>query len=84
MVKRGDIIAKCGNSGNTTEPHIHFQVQSSAGFYSSLGLPILFTNIEKRIYENYHMVDTRPFPEKEDIKEGYIYRGLLVKNYREE
>lgn len=83
-VKRGDIIAKCGNSGNTTEPHIHFQVQSSAGFYSSLGLPILFTNIEKRIYEKYHMIDTRPLPEKEDIKEGYIYWGLLVKNYKKE
>jgi len=24
---------------------------------------------------------TRPLPEKEDIKDGYIYRGLLVKNF---
>ena len=27
FVKRGDIIASCGNSGRSPEPHIHFQVQ---------------------------------------------------------
>lgn len=31
-VKRGDVLAKCGNSGNTTEPHIHFQVQNTSHF----------------------------------------------------
>ena len=28
-VKRGDILANCGNSGRSHQPHIHFQVQSS-------------------------------------------------------
>lgn len=27
-VKRGDVIACCGNSGRSPEPHIHFQVQN--------------------------------------------------------
>lgn len=79
-VRRGEVIAKCGNSGNTTEPHIHFQVQNTAHFYSSIGIPILFSNVQKRIYAKYHVVDTRPLPEKEDIRNDYIYRGLLVKN----
>jgi urea transporter len=28
FVKRGDIIATCGNSGRSPEPHIHFQLQA--------------------------------------------------------
>lgn len=81
-VKRGDVIGKCGNSGNTTEPHIHFQVQNTAHFYSSIGLPIRFSHLQKRLYTKYHEVDTRPMPEKEDIKDGYIHRGELVKSVR--
>jgi urea transporter/murein DD-endopeptidase MepM/ murein hydrolase activator NlpD len=29
FVKQGDILALCGNSGRSPEPHIHFQVQST-------------------------------------------------------
>jgi len=31
-VKRGDALARAGNSGNTSEPHLHLQVQNRAGF----------------------------------------------------
>ncbi|MDD4970961.1 MAG: urea transporter [Paludibacter sp.] len=29
FVKRGDLLASCGNSGRSPEPHIHFQAQMS-------------------------------------------------------
>lgn len=29
FVQRGDLLANCGNSGRSPEPHIHFQVQTS-------------------------------------------------------
>lgn len=45
-VKRGEKIALCGNSGNTSEPHIHFQLQSGKSFVFSAGLPISFIDIE--------------------------------------
>lgn len=30
------------------------------------------------------MIDTRPLPEKEEVKDSYIYQGLLVKNSKNE
>jgi hypothetical protein len=31
-VKSGQPLAKCGNSGNTTQPHVHMQIQSAPEF----------------------------------------------------
>ena len=44
-VYRGRQIACCGNSGNTSEPHIHFQVQQGKSFLLSASLPIWFEKI---------------------------------------
>lgn len=33
-VRSGQAIARCGNSGNTSEPHLHLQVQSDADFWA--------------------------------------------------
>ncbi|MRJ06083.1 MAG: urea transporter [Epsilonproteobacteria bacterium] len=40
-VEEGQIIAKCGNSGYSPEPHIHIQVQES-GYLGSGTLPFTF------------------------------------------
>ena len=66
-VKQGQIIAQCGNSGNTTEPHIHFQVNNGKNFFTSAGLPIKFKNV---------IVDE----ERKTGTEGYIRKGQLVEN----
>ena len=47
QVKRGDVLARLGNSGNSSAPHLHFHVskifdtQNASGLNGS-GLPFVF------------------------------------------
>jgi hypothetical protein len=79
-VKQGDIIAKCGNSGNTSEPHLHFQFQSRKSFFLSVGLPIAFSGISAQDKTNYKLADPRPNENNLQIigDKTYIGRGLEV------
>lgn len=55
-VKQEDVIGLCGNTGNTSQPHVHFNLQDGPQMYSSKGLPAQFARIivdgvEKENYE---------------------------------
>lgn len=41
-VDRGQEIGRCGHSGNSSEPHLHFHVQDHSIPYLGAGLPIQF------------------------------------------
>ncbi|MFC4223428.1 M23 family metallopeptidase [Lysinibacter cavernae] len=41
-VRAGEIIGRCGNSGNSTEPHLHVQALSGADFATATAVPISF------------------------------------------
>ena len=41
-VEAGQLLGRCGNSGNTTEPHIHYHLQDSPTFGKGQGMPTQF------------------------------------------
>lgn len=79
-VKRGQCIASCGNSGNTSEPHLHFHLQDGMSFYTSAGLPIEFTNISAQPATNYSAFDPRLVSPASAAVKKYIMRGQSVSN----
>lgn len=44
-VRAGQKIAKAGSSGNSTEPHLHFQVIDGPDLNSARGLPVSFEGL---------------------------------------
>ena len=82
-VKQGDVIAKCGNSGNTSEPHLHFQLQTGKSFFFSAGLPIAFSNVNAEQKKHFRLMDSRSCEnnlQRLENNKAYIGRGLEVEN----
>ena len=44
-VKQGDLLGLCGNSGNSTEAHLHFHIQNVAEMQNAIGAKCYFSNI---------------------------------------
>lgn len=41
-VRGGDVVGACGNSGNSTQPHVHVQITDSIDWERARGLPLRF------------------------------------------
>lgn len=65
MVARGDLLGQCGNSGNTTEAHLHISLQNTKEMNEATGGKLFFDNIRVN----------------GEIKEDYIpVKGDLIQN----
>ena len=67
-VVAGERIGACGNSGNTSEPHLHYQLQDAADMMApgTLGFPAQFTD---------YVADGKPVPRGEPVRGQTIRRG---------
>jgi len=43
-VKSGDFLGYCGNSGHSSEPHLHYHLQNTSVMFDGEGLPAQFLN----------------------------------------
>ncbi|MBT8263395.1 MAG: peptidoglycan DD-metalloendopeptidase family protein, partial [Bacteroidia bacterium] len=45
IVKKGQYLGNCGNSGNSSEPHLHLHIQDGPDIYSDVGAKCYFESI---------------------------------------
>jgi hypothetical protein len=64
-VTRGQDLGKCGNSGNSTEPHLHLQLQNTRDLHKATGARLLFNRI---------LVNGMPREGYMPVKEDFIKR----------
>ena len=68
-VKRGDIVAECGNSGASPAPHLEYRLQNSRGTPYPFTLPAQFVD---------YMADGKSVAEGEPVRGQFVRNGAAA------
>ena len=57
-IQRGQLLGNCGNSGNSSEPHLHLHMQDGPNMLTAVGIKVFFDQllVNKEIREDYSPV----------------------------
>lgn len=80
QVRKGEQLARCGHTGNSSEPHLHFQVQDHPNFALAASLPIQFENVTVEEPGVAHDQSTIPAgrPGDDGVDRTYVLAGQRV------
>jgi Peptidase family M23 len=68
-VRRGQILAKIGDSGDAREPHVHFQVQTSSDPVAGEGVPYLIDHYRVKSADDVWQTRTHELPLRDMLVE---------------
>jgi hypothetical protein len=72
-VKEGDVLGLIGDSGNSTEPHLHFQLMDANSVLAAQGLPYAFRTFNVRFGARIVHDDLKPFP----LPQPLLHKGEI-------
>jgi hypothetical protein len=76
QVRRGDVIGKVGNSGNSTEPHLHIHITDGPSFVGANGVPYVF---DFALTQRTRGIENPADPQDTSFQiiDGPVYRSVL-------
>lgn len=77
-VERGEVVGECGNSGNSSEPHLHYQLMDRSNFWTAAGLVPRFSGVDVSRDDDRRAEDPAYDPADADTERRYLRTGDRV------